>query len=174
VSTDGTRKADPRSRVLAVIATVPPGRVAALQAVAAHIAVAERVVAGMIAGLDADELRDVPWHRIVHAGGAVGRHARRDLQVARLRAEGVPVAPAGVVGDLADRLVPIPVPAEALHSGAARVAPAAASGARARIDRPRSTVGAPGRHASEAAAEPVLPVAGTAFARHCGEVPERP
>ncbi|MDX2309581.1 MAG: MGMT family protein [Hyphomicrobium sp.] len=117
-----------RADVLAIVMSVPSGRVTTLGTLAAALGVHERRIASILAGLDPSEFQTVPWHRVVQNGGAIGRHARRMDQVYRLREEGVTLSAAGIVQDLAGRLSPYrasapgvarsagPTPSEPPHS----------------------------------------------------------
>lgn len=98
----------PRStaRVIAALANVPAGRVVTLDVLARHLGGNRPGLVGLVATLRDDPSPDVPWHRIVAEGGAIGRHRWRDIQIARLREEGVSVSPAGIVEGLAERRVP--------------------------------------------------------------------
>lgn len=89
-----------KADVLAVIASVPHGKVTTLTAIAMCLGVMPRHVATIVAGLDAEDIDTVPWHRVVAEGGAVGRHQRRDAQIRLLRADGLAVSPVGIVGGL--------------------------------------------------------------------------
>jgi len=91
----------PRSRLLAALGTIPSGRVATFDALAADAATTPRHIETLIAGLCSDERQSVPWHRAVAKGGAIGWGPRREEQFARLVREGVPVSPAGIVQDMA-------------------------------------------------------------------------
>ena len=106
-----------KAGVLAVAARVPPGRVVTHGLIARDLKVAPRQVASILATLDEAERDSVPWHRVVAEGGAIGRHKRRDDQMARLRVEGVPVAPAGMVEEMAVRAITdLAAPIEAIKS----------------------------------------------------------
>jgi alkylated DNA nucleotide flippase Atl1 len=96
---------DDRRRLLAAIARIPFGRVAGIGTVAVTASLDRRWVGSLLLQLTPEERAAYPWHRVVQDGGAVGRHPWRDEQVARLRAEGVPVAPVGIVQELAERRV---------------------------------------------------------------------
>lgn len=87
--------------LLALIATVPAGRVVGLDILAKRLAVIPTVVTTLLNGLTEDERDTVPWHRVVAKGGAIGRGPHRDTHFARLVREGVPVSPAGIVQDMA-------------------------------------------------------------------------
>jgi methylated-DNA-protein-cysteine methyltransferase-like protein len=91
-----------RSTVLAVVAAVPEGRVTTYGTIGRHLGVTARQVAFVLANLPVEESADLPWFRVVAAGGAVssvkaGSVGRR--QIARLRAEGIAVTPRNRVVD---------------------------------------------------------------------------
>jgi methylated-DNA-protein-cysteine methyltransferase-like protein len=93
-----------KSKVLAVVAAIPEGRVTTYGAIAKHLQVTPRQVAFVLATLTPQESKNLPWFRVVAAGGfvsttklgAVGRK-----QIARLRAEGISVTPRSKVEDFA-------------------------------------------------------------------------
>ena len=89
--------------VAAVIASIPAGRIATHGAIGRHLGIAPRHVATVVAALDDATRGQIAWWRVVADGGAIGRHPRRDEQMQRLRAEGIPVAPVGIAGELAVR-----------------------------------------------------------------------
>lgn len=81
-----------RSKVLAAVALLPEGRVATYGGVGKRLGLGPRRVAAVLASLTAEEAADLPWHRVVGAGGKIrtaGRTAQR--QAMRLRAEDVSV-----------------------------------------------------------------------------------
>ena len=85
-----------KSKVLAVVAAIPEGRVTTYGAIGQHLHGTARQVAHVLATLTAEESARLPWFRVVAAGGVVstiklGAVGRR--QVERLRAEGVAVTP---------------------------------------------------------------------------------
>jgi methylated-DNA-protein-cysteine methyltransferase related protein len=91
-----------KSRVLAVVAAIPEGRVTTYGTIAQHLQVTARQVAFVLATLTAKESKRLPWFRVVAANGVVsstklGSVGRR--QIARLRAEGVAVTPRNKVED---------------------------------------------------------------------------
>jgi methylated-DNA-protein-cysteine methyltransferase-like protein len=91
-----------KSRVLEVVAAIPEGRVTTYGTIARHLRITARQVAFILARLTHDESRRLPWFRVVGASGVVstmklGAVGRR--QIARLRAEGVPVTPRNKVED---------------------------------------------------------------------------
>ncbi len=91
-----------KSRVVAVVAAIPEGRVTTYGAIAQHLHLTARQVARVLASLTAEESARLPWFRVVGAHrvvsstklGAVGRR-----QIARLRAEGVAVTARNTVED---------------------------------------------------------------------------
>lgn len=91
-----------RSRVLAVVASIPEGRVTTYGAIGKHLRLTARQVAFVLATLTSEESERLPWFRVVAADGfvsstklgAVGRK-----QVRRLREEGVAVTPRNKVED---------------------------------------------------------------------------
>lgn len=94
-----------RRKVLEAVKHVPAGRLVTHRAISEHFQLSPRAVIQIFATLSDAEAQDVPWHRVVADGGAVGRHPRRDEQIARLKAEGVSVAPAGIAQELPVRAV---------------------------------------------------------------------
>ena len=91
-----------RSRVLAVVASIPEGRVTTYGTIARHLRVTARQVAFILATLTVEESKRLPWFRVVAANGIVsttklGSVGRR--QIERLRAEGVAVTPRNKVED---------------------------------------------------------------------------
>jgi methylated-DNA-protein-cysteine methyltransferase-like protein len=73
------------------------------------VGLVSRVLATMaIADSDGNsdtESEPSPWWRVVADGGAIGRGPHRDRQMARLRADGVPLSAAGIVQEFAERRV---------------------------------------------------------------------
>ena len=137
------RHGDNDSRLRGLLDKIPGGRVAAISTIADELALAPRAVETMLRRLGAAGETALPWHRIVADGGAIGRHALRDVQIARLKAEGVPVSPAGIVQEFgARRMANF---AEGGHAGptaGAKVEAAAPGPSRSRgmIGQPSSTV----------------------------------
>jgi methylated-DNA-protein-cysteine methyltransferase-like protein len=83
-----------KSRVLAVVAAIPEGRVTTYGTIAKHLKITARQVAFVLATLTREESKRLPWFRVVAANGLIstiklGAVGRR--QIARLRAEGVAV-----------------------------------------------------------------------------------
>lgn len=109
--------------MLAALRNVPAGRVTTAEIIAAHIAASPAEVLTLLARLSEDERDSCPWHRVVAKGGAIGRGPWRDAQFARLVREGVLVAPAGIVQDMARVLL-----GDLTMTPAARDAPAPAPG----------------------------------------------
>ena len=94
-----------KSDVLAIVAALPQGRVASAADIGRQIDVPARHVAYILTTLDEGERAVTPWWRVVADGGAIGRHKRREDQIAGLRRDGVTVSAAGVVADFAARRV---------------------------------------------------------------------
>ena len=91
-----------KARVVAVVAAIPEGRVTTYGAIGKRLGVTPRQVAFVMATLTDEESRELPWFRVVAAGGVIssfkaGGVGRR--QVARLREEGVEVTPRNKVVD---------------------------------------------------------------------------
>jgi methylated-DNA-protein-cysteine methyltransferase-like protein len=83
-----------KSRVLAVVADIPEGRVTTYGTIARHLRVTARQVAFILARFTPEESARLPWFRVVAAKGVIsttklGSVGRR--QIERLRAEGVAV-----------------------------------------------------------------------------------
>ena len=92
-----------RREVIAAIASIPAGRMATHGSIGRHLGLASRQVATVLAALEVATRGEIAWWRVVADGGAIGRHPWRDEQMQRLRAEGIPVAPVGIAGELAAR-----------------------------------------------------------------------
>lgn len=72
-------------RVRALVAAIPPGRVATYGDIAAAAALSSPRIVGWIMRTDSS---DLPWHRVITASGRPAAHlATRQLEL--LRAEGV-------------------------------------------------------------------------------------
>lgn len=89
-----------RVAVCAVLSRIPRGRLATYGQVAALAGFPRRPrqVGMVLKGLPQDT--DLPWHRVVNALGYVpsrGRWWGAQLQIARLRAEGIPVTEDGTL-----------------------------------------------------------------------------
>lgn len=124
-----------RARLFALIGGLVPGQVTTFERLAHATGVSERAIQHLMTHMNEEARASVPWHRVVAAGGAIGRHTRAAEQRRRLVAEGVDVSPAGIVQDLLRRLEP-PVSARA-----AAEAPQSEGGrARGRRSHPSSTV----------------------------------
>jgi methylated-DNA-protein-cysteine methyltransferase-like protein len=83
-----------RPRVIAVVAAIPRGRVTTYGVIARSLRATPRQVAFVMARLTPEESADLPWFRVVAAGGVIstmklGAVGRR--QIARLQDEGVAV-----------------------------------------------------------------------------------
>ena len=126
---------------LAIVAKVPAGFVTTQSDIGRHIAVLPRHIAYIVATLDEAERETVPWWRVVADGGAVGRHVRRDDQMARLRADGITLSPAGIVQDLAERRVKdLSAPPLGIATRPAPPAGTIPSRSRGMIGKPRSSL----------------------------------
>jgi methylated-DNA-protein-cysteine methyltransferase-like protein len=89
-----------RTKLLALVRGVPIGHVASADVLASMVGVPPPLVATMLSQLTEDERHNIPWHRVVAKGGAIGRGPHRDRLFAQLIRQGVAVSPAGVVQDL--------------------------------------------------------------------------
>jgi methylated-DNA-protein-cysteine methyltransferase-like protein len=83
-----------KSRVLAVVAAIPEGRVTTYGTIGKHLRLTARQVARVMATLSAEESAQLPWFRVVAAKGVVstvklGSVGRKQIQ--RLREEGIAV-----------------------------------------------------------------------------------
>ena len=88
------------TELVAILIRIPVGRVLAIGALSQHFRVSPRAIETAITSLHADAGCEVPWHRVVMDGGALGQLGPRAEHLARLRAEGLQVAPAGIVQDM--------------------------------------------------------------------------
>ncbi len=91
-----------RTRVLAIIAAIPEGRVTTYGAIARRLKATARQVAFVLARFTPEESATLPWFRVVAANGVIstmklGAVGRR--QIARLQAEGVEITPRNKVAD---------------------------------------------------------------------------
>src|SRR5215475_4997574 len=91
-----------KSRVMAVVAGIPEGRVTTYGTIAKHLQITARQVAFVLATLTDKESKRLPWFRVVAANGVVsstklGSVGRR--QIERLRSEGVAVTSRNKVQD---------------------------------------------------------------------------
>ena len=90
------------TRVLAIIAAIPEGRVTTYGAIARRLKATARQVAFVLARFTPEESATLPWFRVVAANGVIstmklGAVGRR--QIARLRADGVAVTPRNKIAD---------------------------------------------------------------------------
>ena len=76
---------DQVERVRALVAAIPPGRVATYGDIACAAGLSSPRIVAWIMRTDS---ADLPWHRVIRAGGVPAPHIARE-QLARLRAEGV-------------------------------------------------------------------------------------
>lgn len=72
-------------RVRALVASIPAGRVATYGDIACAAGLSSPRIVAWIMRTDS---ADLPWHRVIRAGGVPAPHIARE-QLARLRAEGV-------------------------------------------------------------------------------------
>ena len=72
-------------RVRALVASIPPGRVATYGDIACAAGLSSARIVGWIMGTDS---ADLPWHRVIRATGRPAPHLESD-QLELLRAEGV-------------------------------------------------------------------------------------
>lgn len=91
-----------KSKVLAIVAAIPEGRVTTYGAIGKYLHATARQVAFVLANLTVEESERLPWFRVVAANGIVsstklGAVGRKQIQ--RLRAEGVMVTPRNKVED---------------------------------------------------------------------------
>ena len=131
-----------------ILERVPPGRVITVGALSAWFGLSEPALLGALKRLSSGAGDWVPWHRVVMNGGALGRFGPRAEHLARLRSEGVVVAPAGIVQEMQRAAVRDVAALPAAHSPAmceqAQVAansnPPAPSRSRGRLGAPKSSV----------------------------------
>jgi methylated-DNA-protein-cysteine methyltransferase-like protein len=96
--------------VLAIMDAVPPGRVVTFADIGAHLDVAPRHVAYILATLSDIEAATLPWHRAVAADGTLGvpkSGADGRPQRALLAAEGAAFDAAGRITDFVARQVAV-------------------------------------------------------------------
>jgi alkylated DNA nucleotide flippase Atl1 len=74
-------------RILACVASIPPGRVLSYSDVAEWVGTRAVRMVGQVLARDGGT---VPWHRVLRADGTCAEHLRYE-QLALLRAEGVPI-----------------------------------------------------------------------------------
>ncbi len=130
-----------KADILAIVAAIPKGRVATAADLGRQIDVPARHVAYILTALDEDERAVTPWWRVVADGGAIGRHKRREDQIAMLRRDGLTVSAAGIVADFAVRRV---TAFEAPPSGVTRRPAAPIEPARTMSETPRGARGSRG------------------------------
>jgi methylated-DNA-protein-cysteine methyltransferase related protein len=94
-----------KADVLAIVGKIPAGRLVTHGAIGRHLEVDPRHIVNVMTLLNDAERTRVPWWRVVANGGAIGRHALRDVQIRLLLADGVPIAPAGIAQDVTARAV---------------------------------------------------------------------
>lgn len=94
-----------RADLVALLARIPRGYVAAIGDVSRHLSAYQPHVTQVLAHIDSTEEQPAPWWRVVADGGAVGRHPRREEQMARLREDGIIVSAAGIVQEMTERRV---------------------------------------------------------------------
>ena len=107
-----------KSKVLAVVAAIPEGRVTTYGAIGQHLHGTARQVAFVLGRLTVEESQRLPWFRVVAANGVVssiklGAVGRRQIQ--RLRAEGIAVTLRNKVEDF-DVIAWSPVEQSAIES----------------------------------------------------------
>jgi methylated-DNA-protein-cysteine methyltransferase-like protein len=91
----GERPPESTERILALVASVPPGRVVTYRDVAEYLGLGSpRQVGRALGSVHAG----IPWHRVVHADGTMAEPVR-DRQRRLLLHEGV-----GMIGDRVDLL----------------------------------------------------------------------
>lgn len=106
-----------RQALIEILRAIPAGRVATREHVSAQLGIDGRALLHLLEALTEAERAECPWHRVVAAGGAIGRHPRFAEQIERLRADGVAVSPAGIVQDMPRRLGLVADPAPASPGG---------------------------------------------------------
>jgi len=84
-------------RVYGIVRQIPRGRVATYGEIAALAGVPRgaRAVGWALRALSLERAAEIPWHRVVGAGGSLASHLRA-RQARRLRAEGISAGRAGV------------------------------------------------------------------------------
>ncbi len=100
-----------KSEVLAVVASVPEGRVTTYGTIAQHLDITPRQVAFVLSRLTAEESKSLPWFRVVASKGVVstvklGAVGRR--QIEQLRDEGVAISRRNRVQDF-EQIAWVPV-----------------------------------------------------------------
>lgn len=125
-----------KADLLKLLRTIPLGRVASPESLAAELGVPAPLVVTLMGQLTEDERELVPWHRVVAKGGAIGRGPHRDQQFAWLVREGVMVSPAGIVQDLDRHMVSSFDDASLSKNATPAEAPPKAGRSRGMKDRP--------------------------------------
>lgn len=99
-----------RGDVLAIVASIPEGRIATFAGIGAHLDVMPRHVAYILAMLTEIEKATLPWHRVVAADGQPGvpkAGADGTPQRALLEAEGATFDAKGRITDAVTRAVAV-------------------------------------------------------------------
>jgi len=96
------RAARLKSKVLAIVAAIPEGRVTTYGTIGKYLHATAREVGFVLSNMTVEESQRLPWFRVVAANGIVsstklGAVGRKQIQ--RLRAEGVGVTPRNKVED---------------------------------------------------------------------------
>ena len=91
-----------KSRVVAVVAAIPEGRVTTYGLIAKRLGATPRQVAFVLARFTPEESATLPWFRVVAAGGVIstmklGATGRRQVEL--LREEGVAITARNTVAD---------------------------------------------------------------------------
>ncbi len=123
--------------ILAIVESVPEGRLVAFKDIASHLSVQPRQVAYILAMLEPPASIAVPWHRAIPEDGVLSTpktDGDGKSQAERLSEEGIDLAPDGRVLDLARHLVDV---ASLPHGIARQTRPADAPVARSRRQRIR-------------------------------------
>jgi len=96
-SVTGGERDEHRARILAVVDSIPRGRVATYGQVALEAGLARRArLVGKILSTLAPGTK-LPWHRVVNSAGTISLRpgSGASTQRSRLRHEGIPVSPSG-------------------------------------------------------------------------------
>ncbi len=102
--------ADHHPRVLDIVARIPPGRFTTYGSIARVLQMNPRHVARILATLDEDQSKHLPWHRVMGAEGRLSTNlpeGLHDLQKSRLEAEGIAINGRGYVDDPDRNFFPI-------------------------------------------------------------------
>jgi methylated-DNA-protein-cysteine methyltransferase related protein len=80
-----------KSQVLAIVQSIPSGRVSTYRSIGEHLAVMPRHVAYILTMLTEAELGEVPWYRVVAEAGSIStpKQSRSTEQGEALGAEGI-------------------------------------------------------------------------------------